>query len=397
MKNQNLENSSEERRYDLDWLRVIAFGVLIFYHIGMYYVADWQWHIKSDETSELLQDIMIFTNPWRMALLFFISGIAFAAVSKKFDSRFKLAWLRTKRLFIPLLFGMFVLVAPQVYIEFLDRGLIEKGFTDFWLHYINPNTNLLMEKQSIIGLLTWNHLWFLPYLWLYSLLILCFTAPLKRLAKSKCLAKIPLLGFTLFLMTLLIGVWLQLRNLYPTSHDLISDWYNHGKYLLAFTAGYLVFWQKSWWQQAIKARYWLLIIALACYAFIIADRHGAFPELAAAFQQSVLIKIFYGVIFSANIWCSIFAVLGLTGHFLNKPSKTLRYANEAVLPWYLLHQSVIVVLAWWIDSIGLPVAVEVTLLIVLTVLVCLLGAEVLKRVTVLSYLSGLNRKKTRLV
>lgn len=393
MKNQNQLNTYGRRRYDLDWLRVIALGVLIFYHIGMYYVADWRWHIKSEVTSVWLQDIMIFTNPWRMALLFFISGIAFAAISEKFDSGFKLAWLRTKRLFIPLLFGMFILVAPQVYIEFLDRGFIEQGFTDFWLHYINPNTSLLMEKQSAIGLLTWNHLWFLPYLWLYSLFMLFLAAPFKRLAESEHVTQIPLLGFILCLMTLLIVIWLQLRSLFPTTHDLISDWYSHGKYFLAFAAGYLVFWQQNWWQQAIKARYWLLIIALASYAFIIADRHGAFPHLANAFQENLLIKLLYGVVFSANIWCAILAVLGLTGHFLNKPSKLLQYANEAVLPWYLLHQTVIVVVAWWLDSIGLPIVLEASLLICITITACLLGAELLKRVRILSFLSGLNPKK----
>ena len=64
------------RRYDLDWLRVLAFGLLILYHTGMYYVADWGWHIKSDVTSETLKYFMRLVNPWRMPLLFLVSGVS---------------------------------------------------------------------------------------------------------------------------------------------------------------------------------------------------------------------------------------------------------------------------------------------------------------------------------
>lgn len=359
----------------------------------MYYVADWGWHIKSDITSVVLQDFMILTNPWRMALLFFIGGIALAAIHEKYSNRFVLAWLRTKRLFIPLLFGMFVLVVPQVYIEFLDRGLITAGFTEFWWEYINPNTALLPEKQSDIGLLTWNHLWFLPYLWVYSLLLLVIARPLRQVAESKYLTKLPLLVFVVTLMSLLIIIWLGLRVEYPSTHDLVNDWYNHGKYLLAFTAGFMLFWQKRWWLQAIKFRYWLLLVAVCSYAFIIADRHGAFPEMATAFNTNLSIKLVYGVIFSANIWCWILAAVGLVGHFLNKPSKVLSYANEAVLPWYLLHQTIIVVIAWWFSFVDLPIELEVVLLVALTVFACMLGAELIRRVRLLSYLSGVRVKK----
>ena len=93
------------RRYDIDWLRTLAFGVLILYHTGMYYVADWGWHIKSEHTFAWLQDVMMLTAPWRMSLLFFISAIALALVGKRYSGG-SLAILRSKRLLVPLLFGM---------------------------------------------------------------------------------------------------------------------------------------------------------------------------------------------------------------------------------------------------------------------------------------------------
>ena len=104
----------ESRRYDLDWLRVLAFAVLILYHTGMFYVADWGWHIKSDVTSEVLQYIMRLVNPWRMSLLFLISGAALWFAARKMSARGVL-WLRLTRLLPPLILGMWLIVPPQIW------------------------------------------------------------------------------------------------------------------------------------------------------------------------------------------------------------------------------------------------------------------------------------------
>ena len=64
------------RRHDIDALRVIAFGLLILYHVCMFYVLDWGWHVKSTYQAEWLQWPMQFVNQWRMPLLFVISGLA---------------------------------------------------------------------------------------------------------------------------------------------------------------------------------------------------------------------------------------------------------------------------------------------------------------------------------
>ena len=132
------------RRYELDWLRSIAFALLILYHIGMYYVADWGWHIKSEQTFTGLQDLMILTNPWRMSLLFLLAGMALSLVLPRI-SRLKLLGLRSTRLLIPLLFTMFVVVVPQVYYEALSQQLIQPGYLQFWWQYVNPVTDLLPD------------------------------------------------------------------------------------------------------------------------------------------------------------------------------------------------------------------------------------------------------------
>ncbi|WP_115555900.1 acyltransferase family protein [Xanthomonas campestris] len=99
-----------QRRHDLDWLRVIAFGLLLLYHVGMYYVT-WDWHVKSPTTQLMLEPVMLLSSPWRMSLLLLISGVATAFMLRSRPEG--LLYRRSRQLLLPLLFGMAVIVPPQ--------------------------------------------------------------------------------------------------------------------------------------------------------------------------------------------------------------------------------------------------------------------------------------------
>ena len=389
------------RRYDLDWLRTLAFGLLILYHIGMYYVADWGWHVKSDITSETLQNLMILTNPWRMSLLFFISAMALALAQRHSNmSSLNLFGLRSSRLLIPLLCGMFIVVVPQVYYEALSQHLIEPGYFSFWLQYINPNTELLREHHSPIGLLTWNHLWFLPYLWCYSVLVL-IAAPLLNWLSHR-LQHLPGSIALLVVMASLIAAWMMLKNAYPSTHALLDDWYNHAKYFSVFIAGYLFALQGNWWPKVVVWRRGFLLAGLFGYSLIIADRNGAFDSLPDSFGESITGRLIIGVVLALNHWGWILALIGYAGRYLNRRTNTLdkngsllHYCNNAILPWYMLHQTLIIVFAVWLKPLALPVGVEATLLIILTCTGCWAGYELVKRFWLSRWLFGLKVKITR--
>ena len=175
--------SSHGRRYDVDWLRNLAFMLLILYHVGMYYVLDWGWHIKSDVQSELLQNFMIWSNQWRMSLLFFVSGMTLALIESKYSAG-KLLKTRFTRLFIPLVFGMLVVVPPQLYWELVYDGTLNGGYIEFYMQYLNLDTELAPHKRTPIGLITWNHLWYLAYLWHYTIAFLLLKPVLQAIARS---------------------------------------------------------------------------------------------------------------------------------------------------------------------------------------------------------------------
>src|SRR3982751_6312302 len=102
------------RRYALDWVRICAFGLLIFFHVGMYYVT-WGWHVKSPFASHAIEPLMLLSAPWRLSLLFFVSGCATASRPGRPGGGFRRA--RTQRLLIPLALGMWVIVPPQSWAE----------------------------------------------------------------------------------------------------------------------------------------------------------------------------------------------------------------------------------------------------------------------------------------
>ncbi|TKW78321.1 MAG: acyltransferase, partial [Bradyrhizobium icense] len=157
-----------DRRVDLDWVRIAAFGLLILYHVGMFY-APWNWHIKSAQPVTALEPLMLALNPWRLALLFLVSGVATRFMLRK-TAAGALIRSRSSRLLIPLAFGMLVIVPPQAYIQIVEALGYEGGFVDFYLkHYFAFGKEFCPNPCIILP--TWNHLWFVAYLWVYTLVL----------------------------------------------------------------------------------------------------------------------------------------------------------------------------------------------------------------------------------
>ena len=127
--------TTHNRRHDIDWVRTLAFLLLIFYHIGMYYVADWGWHVKSEYQSERLQTLMLLVNPWRMPLIFIISGMALAAVERKINAG-TLLKIRTVRLLVPAIICSYLIVWPQAYFEAVQYHGYTGTALNFFLNYL---------------------------------------------------------------------------------------------------------------------------------------------------------------------------------------------------------------------------------------------------------------------
>ena len=383
-----MQQIPDTRRYDIDWLRTLAFILLIFYHIGMFYVVDWGWHVKSAYQSEFLQNIMLLVNQWRMPLIFLVSGAALALVEHKI-SALNLLKLRTARVFIPLIIGMYLIVPPQLYYQLIQNNGFTGNYLEFFSFYVDLDTIRYPEQQSPIGLLTWNHLWYLPYLFSYTLIYILLKPVFNKIDWQ--LFAINISPWTIFILpvSLFIIYAMFLEPHYPTTHALIGDWYNHANSLTSFIFGFLMAKSPSIWSIIIQKRKIWLGLAVVSYCLIIIRFNRVWEFDISYDEASSLTQILIQFIWRANSVLWLLLIIGFSGAYLNRKSRILSYMNEAVLPWYILHQTVIIVVAMNLAKYSLGGAIEPLLVTLLTFAVCLVSYEVIKRNNITRFVFGM--------
>ena len=150
------------RHYGMDWLRIGAFALLILYHIGMVFVP-WNFHVKSLHVEDWVRLPMLASNAWRLTLLFVVSGYASRALLNRSSSTAGFFANRCNRLLVPLVFGIAVIVPPQPWVELVTKHAYTGSYLTFWSH-----DYFRFGKLAGLTLPTWNHLWFVVYLWAYT-------------------------------------------------------------------------------------------------------------------------------------------------------------------------------------------------------------------------------------
>jgi peptidoglycan/LPS O-acetylase OafA/YrhL len=389
MSSQNLfREDLGSRRYDLDWVRIGAFMLLILYHVGMYYVT-WDWHVKSPDASHAIEPLMMLTSPWRLSLLFLVSGVATGFLLARQGAGHFLGQ-RSFRLLIPLAFGMLVIVPPQSYLEVVEKGRYAGGFAEFYRLYITGFHGFCRGSDCLI-MPTWNHLWFVAYLWIYTLalyLIVRAAPPiipwLRRLAERRLSG----VGIVLWPLAYLVAIRLSLAPRFPATHALVGDWYNHAMYFGVFLLGFSLAGARTAWATLERARWLTLGLAVLGWAYLVAYL-GAYSDDAAIPPE--VLRLFGRGIYGAEQWLAIAAIIGFAHRHLTHDNPARRYLTTAIFPVYILHQTVIVVVAHALKPSHLYAPVEGILLVLVTVATCFLGYEAIRRVRLLQPLFGLAR------
>ena len=377
-----------QRRYDLDWVRIGAFMLLILYHVGMYYVT-WDWHVKSPQASTAIEPLMMLTSPWRLSLLFLVSGVATGYLLARQGATGFLGQ-RSTRLLIPLAVGMLVIVPPQSYLEVVEKLRYAGSFAEFYRLYITAFHGFCRGTDCLI-MPTWNHLWFVAYLWVYTLVLYLAVriAPplvpwLRRLAERRLSG----LGILLWPLAYLCAIRLGLAARFPANHALSGDWYNHAMYFGVFLLGFALAGARSAWATLERVRWLTLGLAVLGWAFLAAyiqaySDDAAIPPMA--------LRLFARTVYGAEQWLAIAAVVGFAHLHLTHDSPARRYLTTAIFPVYILHQTVIVAVAHALKPAHLYPPVEGVLLVLVTAATCFLSYEAIRRLAWLRPLFGLER------
>jgi hypothetical membrane protein/surface polysaccharide O-acyltransferase-like enzyme len=365
------------RRHDLDWIRVIAFGLLILFHVALVY-GPLDWHVRSTHTFPWMEHALLATGPWRLTLLFLVSGAAlrFVAAGK---TATELATERLSRLAPPLLFGVVVLVPIQSWIEAMDKGSWSGGLLQW-----------TQREFSLAGLadgVPVNHLWFLVYLAVYAVLaspLLTAARPVRRMADGL----VPgLAGWRVLAVpaAYLITIRVLLFPVFGVTNNLTADWYNHAQSFGAFLFGYLTVGRQEIWRDLERLR--RVSLAIACAVLPVVMLQSAHSGGGA------YLGVPRAVIFGAFQWMAIAAVLGYAGRYLRGASGPhLSYLNQAIFPCYLAHQTILVLAVWLVRPAALPAPLEAFTLVFATFAGSLVTYEAVRRLPVIRTFWGLKAK-----
>lgn len=333
-----------QREAHLDWLRIFAIIGVLFFHSAMPFAAEEWWHIKNKETSNVLLEFNFWLSRFRMPLLFFISG-AVSYYMMKNRSAASFIGLRFRRLFVPLLFGMLVIVPPQVYMERLTQGF-KGSFLEFYPSIFNfepyPNGNT-----------SWHHLWFIAYLFVYDLVAAPLFAWMISPKGKNFARRLHWFGkhtrIYLFAIPSVV-LYASLVLKYPETNDLIHDYAFLPYWFLFLLVGFLCVITPSLMESLKRNRRTSLTIGiLLLIAMNYLRWNGKEPwDVLGQNWRELPQTYLYLALYPAVAWFWVMALTGYGKKYLTTSNNFSNYASQMVYPFYVVHQTIIVILAYYI-------------------------------------------------
>jgi peptidoglycan/LPS O-acetylase OafA/YrhL len=336
------------RLYYLDWLRVILIFGVFLYHVVKPFDPLIDWHINNAEQSDTILTFLLLVNPWGIPLFFLVAGTgSMFALRRRSNRQYIIE--RVTRLLIPFIVGSILLTPFQKYLEALHK----ESFQGSFLSYI---PEMLAESMSgnwftplIFG--DWGlHLWFLGFLFAFSLLALPFFNWFKGDAGGSFISWLGRLvekrgGILLFILPLALARVL-VQPFFAVEE---RGWLDFVYFFLFFILGYIIYSDERF-LSAVRRDRWLLfaggIVGLAAFFGLFAVYGDIALEWGLTFVVPWSIILIFA--FTLMSWGWALSVLYLAMTRLNFSNKWLEYGNETIMPFYLLHQPVIIVIAYFV-------------------------------------------------
>ncbi len=375
-----MDDPGFRRVYFIDWLRILAVLLLFPFHTLRVFDAGDPFYVKSSPLVEWVGGVLSFISVWHMPLLFFLAGCStYYALRKRSGGQY--SWERVKRLLIPLVFGIFVLIPPQTWYG----AQFNSGYTDSYWHYLSSGDFLVWNVQDggdYFGGFGIGQLWFI-----YFLLFISFIAlPLmlwgargrgvrRMQAFSRRLAR-PVWWILAFVILYVGGI----------APDIPGGPFVY--YLFVFTLGFVAVCDPKFMESAERFRVPALVVgvALTLFQVLSTDFRESFPD--PSWQRAVL-----AIAEVAATWLMLVGMMGFGKRYLDRTSRTQKYLAEGSYPVYILHQTVIVIIAFYVVQLAVPQLVQWVVLLIAAVAGTFALYEIVRRVGVLRFLFGMRQLK----
>jgi glucans biosynthesis protein C len=381
-----------KRIYYIDWLRILAIITVFFFHTSHFFDPIY-WHVKNPVKSESVLLFLGFVNLWIMPLFFFLSGASgMFGVRKSFSTFLK---GKTLRLLIPYLMGVILLIPPQKYVEGLSNHTFSGGYLDFLQAYFSGGIfNYPMGFDTLwIGAISY-HLWFLGHLFLISVLLYSLTKYLDgkgEFLMEKLHKKTSFTGGAVLLFIPVAIAGILLKKHFPN----YTSWADFTKYALFFLLGFLYTRNENLKTALFKSRFIALAIGLSLTMMYFASFAVKDTMFGQLFQNNQVYG-YYAFQETAGAlvtWCWLIFIVAMGMKYLNKDSVYRQPLNEAVLPFYILHQTVLlligfVVVQWNWSSWGKFGFIAVSSLFIISIIYTL----VIKPFNFSRFAFGMSRK-----
>ena len=385
----------QERRYDVDWLRIIAMLTVFLFHCTRFFDPE-GWHLKNPEQSELLFVSMRgLIWAWVMELFFLLSGVGtwYSLGSRRAGAYI---WERVKRLLIPFYtVGLLVLLPVQFYFELFTNSGYRGNFWQFIPRYL--------DRFNLPGITQWpstllpipfsGHLWFLQYLFLISLLSLPLLLYLKSEQGRRWVTRLAgwcdkpggILLFVIPLSLTLIGLGVLFKTRFSWT-DLL--WY-----AIFFLIGYMMAADKRF-TVSVRRHGWiclvLWIVGFGGVSLMLVHGYDPYPGK----EPFSLLFVLFQIAWSITSWSAVVFVLNIGVRYLNTNHKFLVYGNEAVLPFYLFHQTIILCVGWYVIRWDMGILIKLLIIAVVSFpLIMILYELFVRRFNIVRFFFGMRPKK----
>lgn len=379
----NVETGRIGRHFGLDWLRIGAFAILILYHIGLYF-APGHWLVKSAHIEPWVAYPIAAIAPWRLMVIFAVSGFASAAMLQRFASVGAFFRERSRRLLLPLLFGSLVLVPPQGWVR-----MEMAGHHQTMLHFL---THEEFAFARIVGQFfpNWEHLWFLGYLWAYTG-VLAMALILWPDWKVRVAPSVAWLcrGWRLLylpLLVLLVGR-LALMAVHLDDASRYSDLVGDIHYIPAFLLGFALAHFADFWSAVRRIWPGALGVSVVCLTVILS---GVAAPVSDPSRAMLIVQIAAD---TGMAWAMLPVALHLADVAFNRDHPWRQTLALAIFPAYVIHQTVIVLAGWAMREAGIVGLPAFGLQVVLVLASCWAAWALARAVPLFGELLGMPHKR----